>query len=716
MSTENCPLCDTVISSSATVCRGCGAEKKVKYDKSTFGLVKGYFAAIVAALFFGGLVGLFSNEVAGIITGVALGGLGAYLVNQYGARIEYWERNTGYTIGPVQHDIEHDREQEKPVAVVAAAVTPAPIITSKVDQPLTVNPDTRDCPYCAETIKAAAKLCRFCKSEVKPLLSKSSESVESDWVSLVEPAVQTPQIPVLTVQPTSKTPNSADFTWSVGGATISKPVKTVEPEVKPMTAERSPAVKPQRTESEALRNQNLWALVFFILVVLLGLMVVGSANSPPAKTVSSSVTPPASAKTTSITLANSDLYKDKVANGQPHGQGVLTAADGNHGQSESGRWKDGKPQPSEINYPNGAKYVGQIKYIAGHAVPNGEGTESYPSGGKFSGKFVDGKRHGYGTYTFKSGSTYSGEWANGKEPIRGEAIYPDGSTYSGDLANGQRRGNGVMTFKDGTKLTGQFGDNGQLNGKGTLETFNGNKYSGEYKNGEQHGEFTVNYSNGDRYVGELKEYKRNGKGTYFYAYGAQQSGIWKDGELQPTNQSTNGKKLSKDEQTSQSSSSQSADIQDRIKGFEDIKAKEQSLLDKNQKLLVTTQNLIKNLKANGGDQSRISELEGLSKNLVKMIDSAKTSIEQVNKDISSMQKEIEKSYASQLSSSQEAANQQAREQAQAKEKAALIKLLKELTNESEEDLKKETIQSLQNKIDKELADGSYAPQLSLKLN
>ena len=92
MSTENCPFCDTVISSSAIVCRGCGAEKKVKYDKSTFGLVKGYSAAVVAALFFGGLVGLFTNGAAGIITGVALGTLCAYLVSQHGARIEYWER------------------------------------------------------------------------------------------------------------------------------------------------------------------------------------------------------------------------------------------------------------------------------------------------------------------------------------------------------------------------------------------------------------------------------------------------------------------------------------------------------------------------------------------------------------------------------------------------------------------------------------------------
>jgi hypothetical protein len=410
MSTENCPLCYTVISSSATVCRGCGAEKKVKYDKSTFGYIKGYFAAITVALVFGGLVGLFSNEAAGIITGIALGALCAYLVNQYGARVEYWERNTGGTIGSVQDDIEHGREQGKPVAVVAAAVTPVPTITSKVDQPIPLNPDTRECPHCAETIKAAAKLCRFCKSEVEPLFSTKAESVKSDWVSLVEPAVQTPQVPVLTEQPTAKTPNSADFTWSVGGTPISKPVKAVEPEVKPMTAERSPADKPQRTESEALRARNLWALFFFILVVLIGLMVLNSANSPSVKTVSSSVTPPASTKTTSLTLANGDLYKGEVTNDQPHGQGVLTTADGN--REWKGTFVNGQltGQASFVNKSNGYTFAGEFK----NGKRSGQGAETFPSGEKFSGWFEDGKRNGFGTHTYADGKKWSGMYKDGK--------------------------------------------------------------------------------------------------------------------------------------------------------------------------------------------------------------------------------------------------------------------------------------------------------------
>lgn len=92
MSTQNCPHCGTVMPSSATVCRGCGAEKKVKYDKSTFGLAKGYFASVVAALFFGILIGAMFNAVAGSLVGIVLGAVCAYLVNQFGVKVEYWER------------------------------------------------------------------------------------------------------------------------------------------------------------------------------------------------------------------------------------------------------------------------------------------------------------------------------------------------------------------------------------------------------------------------------------------------------------------------------------------------------------------------------------------------------------------------------------------------------------------------------------------------
>ena len=35
--------------------------------------------------------------------------------------------------------------------------------------------DTRECPYCAETIKAKATVCRFCNKEVEPVAQNNSQ-------------------------------------------------------------------------------------------------------------------------------------------------------------------------------------------------------------------------------------------------------------------------------------------------------------------------------------------------------------------------------------------------------------------------------------------------------------------------------------------------------------------------------------------------------------
>ena len=78
---------------------------------------------------------------------------------------------------------------------------------------------------------------------------------------------------------------------------------------------------------------------------------------------------------------------------------------------------DGKVQP---------KYKGEIT----NGKPNGQGTITYPDGGKYVGEFKDGKKHGHGIITFPDGPTmYVGEFKDGKKNGQGTETFPDGDKY-----------------------------------------------------------------------------------------------------------------------------------------------------------------------------------------------------------------------------------------------------------------------------------------------
>ena len=61
------------------------------------------------------------------------------------------------------------------------------------------------------------------------------------------------------------------------------------------------------------------------------------------------------------------------------------------------------------NEETDAKYIGEIE----NGVPNGTGTNIWPSGAKYDGNIKDGKYNGQGTYTWSDGRKYEGEWKVG---------------------------------------------------------------------------------------------------------------------------------------------------------------------------------------------------------------------------------------------------------------------------------------------------------------
>lgn len=96
-------------------------------------------------------------------------------------------------------------------------------------------------------------------------------------------------------------------------------------------------------------------------------------------------------------------------------------------------------------YPDGRKYVGQVK---GHHY-HGKGVLTLADGSKYSGQFKDGEVDGYTTWTTPAGETYTGMWKMGRPNGQGTYKTPFGRKYVGEFTNGLRHGWGTQYDKHG---------------------------------------------------------------------------------------------------------------------------------------------------------------------------------------------------------------------------------------------------------------------------
>ena len=77
------------------------------------------------------------------------------------------------------------------------------------------------------------------------------------------------------------------------------------------------------------------------------------------------------------------------------------------------------------NEETDAKYIGEIE----NGVPNGTGTNIWPSGAKYEGNFKDGEYNGQGSYTWSDGRKYEGEHKDGERQGQGTYTFPSGDKY-----------------------------------------------------------------------------------------------------------------------------------------------------------------------------------------------------------------------------------------------------------------------------------------------
>lgn len=110
---------------------------------------------------------------------------------------------------------------------------------------------------------------------------------------------------------------------------------------------------------------------------------------------------------------------------------------------------------------------------------------------------------------------------NGKNLLY-EGVDLDGKCVEGDCVNGK----GTFEFTNGDKYVGEFKD-GKIDGQGTLYIKIGYEYVGEWKDGKWDGQGTLTKYYEYVYEGEFKDHARNGKGTLTYYDGGKYSGdLW----------------------------------------------------------------------------------------------------------------------------------------------------------------------------------------------
>jgi hypothetical protein len=138
-------------------------------------------------------------------------------------------------------------------------------------------------------------------------------------------------------------------------------------------------------------------------------------------------------------------------------------------------------------------YVGDICDGEEH----GQGTRTAANGTVYVGEWRNGFMEGYGTMVdAEDGTRYTGEWLNHCRQGLGEMVYCDGSKYVGEWNRDQPRHNpnnclagsgGTMTYADGSQYSGGW-EWGFRNGDGQMIYADGSKYVGMWNYDRRWGE------------------------------------------------------------------------------------------------------------------------------------------------------------------------------------------------------------------------------------
>ncbi|XP_030623967.1 MORN repeat-containing protein 3 [Chanos chanos] len=163
-------------------------------------------------------------------------------------------------------------------------------------------------------------------------------------------------------------------------------------------------------------------------------------------------------------------------------------------------------------------------------------TVYFANGDKYTGEWLDNKRHGKGTQVWKkAGAIYDGGWKNGMRDGFGTLSKLQASTnqytrvYLGSWKNDKKDGFGTYFYSESAFYEGEWLED-KRSGWGRMYFENGDIYEGEWLKDKHHGRGMLRLANENRYEGSWKDGKKNGHGKFFYLdKGQLYEGLWVDG-------------------------------------------------------------------------------------------------------------------------------------------------------------------------------------------
>jgi hypothetical protein len=180
----------------------------------------------------------------------------------------------------------------------------------------------------------------------------------------------------------------------------------------------------------------------------------------------------------------------------------------------------------------------QMKCLNGDCS-NGTGKAEYIEKGLFIGNFEGVFKDGNlkkGNFSFSDGTSYYGEWHENNFHGFGIQSFSDGNLiagrwHKGMLSDSIENASVLSILKNNISIPQICEDGDCYQSISKAIDFNGNFYSGEFKNGLYEGFGEMLFKNGDFYRGNWKEGNFHGIGSYYDTKRQLRKGEWEDGRF-----------------------------------------------------------------------------------------------------------------------------------------------------------------------------------------